>query len=495
MITDISHVITPGNFETTMTGIRQSIYDLPVLDNFLQSINRNLLTKIEALTITKKDQPASTTTASTNSNKSAVVVQKAGSTEAASNSCGARLNPVYTNFEALTKATTTPLSAEELRNAIVRNVADPVLQTIIFCICYVRTYQGNKFVGFNNNFATIELTEDYGARNNFFFPTSGIRQYICLDVKTTTSTKTNTQPIAIFSDVNKFIQFMRDGLQANVERILEPGMGLTKYYVCNWPRKTISETYYDQNKETEFKTVDETFEKALKLAKSPALGLSDVSKTGQIISVNPTITPTPTPTNGTVAGTGSQSTKIECTPTPTPSVTPPFKIPNEPVPQTETVKTEESQPQQTGPVTLIPTYVRNIGGVGGDERLTVIINPELKDWEIVPVFTEWNYQAVKTVVSNNQRTEVVVESRFNSRDLEDFVYQDKQGFSVDNFNILKLVEDDVDEEDFKLITAIYSNIRLGAMSKNKYTKFKETNNSKDVIPDSYQNFRFTVKLK
>jgi hypothetical protein len=43
LITDISHNITPGNFETTITGVRQGIFDLPAIDSFLQSINKNLL--------------------------------------------------------------------------------------------------------------------------------------------------------------------------------------------------------------------------------------------------------------------------------------------------------------------------------------------------------------------------------------------------------------------------------------------------------------------
>jgi len=48
-ITEVNHNITPGNFVTTFNGTRQGIYDLPTVDNYLQSINQNLLTKIEGL--------------------------------------------------------------------------------------------------------------------------------------------------------------------------------------------------------------------------------------------------------------------------------------------------------------------------------------------------------------------------------------------------------------------------------------------------------------
>jgi len=492
MITEVSHNITPGGFETTVSGIRQSVYDLPVLDNFLQSINRNLLTKIEALTVSKKDQPNSTTEASPNSSKSSNVVQKGGSVKAAPSSCGARLNPVYSRFES-TNAVQTDLSIEEMKNAIVRNVADPILQTIIYCICYFRTYQGNGFVGFNNNFATLTLNADYGARNNLFFPTTGIPQYVCLDVKSTTSTKTNTQPVAIFSDVNKFVQFMRDSLQNNVNRILEPGMGLPKYYVCFWPTSNISTTYYDQNEKTEFKQINETFVNALNSAKSIPTPLVDVKKSGEIVRGNSTVTPTPTPTKGTTAP--AVSSKIECTPTPTPSVTPTIKIITQPKTVPQTIKTEESQPQQTGPIPLIATYKKVLPPLYGDESITVIINPELTDWEIISESTKWSWRAVKTVYSNNQKTEIELDHENSETFLKNYVYNNKQGFYVDNLTIIREVESNFTEAERKEISSISSQIKLVARSKNSITKYEQTNDPKDIIPYSYQNFNFLIVLK
>jgi hypothetical protein len=491
MITEVSHTITPGGFETTVSGIRQSVYDLPVLDNFLQSINRNLLTKIEALTVTKKDQPTSTTSASTNSNKSSNVVQSAGSVKAAENSCGARLNPVYERFES-TKATETSLTPEQMKDVIVRNISDPILQTIVYCICYFRTFQQDRFVGFNNNFATLQLTEDYGARNNYFFPTTGIPQYICLDVKSTTSTNSNTQPIAMFSDINKFVQFMRDSLQVPKDKILQPGIGLPKYYVCNWPKNNnIPETYYDQNKDTEFKQIQETFDKALKSAIS--VGLADVKKSGEVVGGNSTVTPTPTPTRGTTAPT--VSSKIECTPTPTPSITPPIKIITQPKTEPQTIKTKESQPQQTGPIPLIATYKKVLPPLYGDESITVIINPELTDWEIVSESTKWSWRAVKTVYSNNQKTEVELDHENSETFLKNYVYNNKQGFYVDNLTIIREVESNFTEAERKEISSISSQIKLVARSKNSITKYEQTNDPKDIIPYSYQNFNFLVVLK
>ena len=51
-----------------------------------------------------------------------------------------------------------------------------------------------------------------------------------MDVQSGTATKVeNVLPVANFSDVNKFIDFMISKLSANIQRITE--LGMPKYYV------------------------------------------------------------------------------------------------------------------------------------------------------------------------------------------------------------------------------------------------------------------------
>jgi hypothetical protein len=57
MIQEVVHTIQPGSFQTQFTGIRQGIFDYPQIDKYLQSINQNLLTKLEQVLLTKKDTP------------------------------------------------------------------------------------------------------------------------------------------------------------------------------------------------------------------------------------------------------------------------------------------------------------------------------------------------------------------------------------------------------------------------------------------------------
>jgi hypothetical protein len=85
-------------------------------------------------------------------------------------------------------------------------------------------------------------------------------------------------------------------LRPRVSQILEPNMGLAKYYVCFWPQKNIDVTYYDENK-SRFKQTEDTFFKALSSAVRVGLinpdGSGDLKETIKNDNKNPTVTPTP----------------------------------------------------------------------------------------------------------------------------------------------------------------------------------------------------------
>jgi len=321
MITDISHNITAGNFETTITGVRQGMFDLPAIDNFLQSLNKNLLTKIEQAVLNKKDETPAIGT--TDASKAAKILQKAESSYNAQNACKAKLLPIYDQQKwESTTTTATTLSSQLFKDAIVKKIPNNgVLQTIIYCICYVRSFQGTKdkplIAGWNNNFAAVTLDIDYGDGNNYF-----TKKYSCLDVQAGESpakASPNTLPIANF-EVDKFIDFMVSRLTPNVQRIQQ--IGLPKYYVCYWPINNVTPEYYESNKLKQFEKVNITFDEAYLSAQSLGLQLLDgtypkgVSAVSPLVSatigLTPTVTPThtltPTPTRGTVPP-----------PTPTPS--------------------------------------------------------------------------------------------------------------------------------------------------------------------------------
>jgi len=268
MILQVEHSIQPGQFQTSFQGIRQGIYDLPAIDSFIQSMNQNLLTKLEGLLKIKKDT-INVLSASTNSNKASNTVQSANNTKGTTNECGSQVLPIYLNkqFQA-TNAVLTGITETEFASVLKRIMPNnPELATIIYCISYLRTFQKDsnsklgKFNGWNNNFATAPLNVDYGQIDGTFLST-----YSCVNLNPNPSTK-GTTPVANFATVDNFIAFMSARLRERVQQILD--LGLVKYYACYWPVKSIkvSESYYDTHIK-DYAETKETFDKALTSALS-----------------------------------------------------------------------------------------------------------------------------------------------------------------------------------------------------------------------------------
>lgn len=300
MITNVTHSIQPGTFQTQFEGIRQGIYDLPAIDNFIQSINQNLLTKLESILKVKKST-VNIFSESTNSDKSKNLQQSANSTKAASNTCENKVLPVYQNGGyTVIDAVKTSVTEKEFADALKRLIPNlPELQTIIYCISYAKTFEKinnsktGKFNGWSNNLALVSLDIDYGATSSSFQ-----KNYSCINVQTNPSTN-DSLPIVGFSNIDSFINFMRDRLINRVQQISDDG--LVKYYVCYYPQKNIAPEYYDTHID-EFKTIKNTMDKALASALEVGVAtkeivsdlkntINEVEKRGS----SPSVTPTPSP--------------------------------------------------------------------------------------------------------------------------------------------------------------------------------------------------------
>jgi hypothetical protein len=278
MITNVTHSIQPGSFQTTFDGVRQGFFDLPTIDSLLQSINQNLVTKLEEILKINKDQVKDSAT--TNNVKSTEVVQAADNTLDTTNSCsskitaGAYLNAIPGYVAEV--GTFTAITPTEFATALKRVLPnEPDLRTLIYSISYIRTFQESSntkqgtFNGWNNNFGTLSLSVDWQGQVQLF-----PRVYSCVNIRTNPSTS-SSQPIIHFESLDNYINFMAGRLRGRVNQILEPNMGLAKYYVCHWPVDNISEQYFDNNI-NEFNQTIETFKKALASAKS--VDLLDVDK-------------------------------------------------------------------------------------------------------------------------------------------------------------------------------------------------------------------------
>jgi len=287
MILDVSHTINSGSFQTSFTGIRQGIYDLPAIDNYLQSINQNLLTKIEALLKIKKDDV--TAKAITDIGKAAQVTQSGDNTKAAPNACVNNLAPAYATWAKVETTTSTPITTLAFADALKKALPnEPVLQVLIFMISYVRTFQGGaggKFEGYNYNYGTVELTTDWADSSGSFIA----GQCTCANIPSSNLSTKTAQPIANFESLEKYIAFMASRLRQNVPRITDGanGIGISKYYVCYWPKENGLDSYYD-NHLSEFATLETKFKEAFALAGGDAK--LDVAATNVIKDANNTAT-------------------------------------------------------------------------------------------------------------------------------------------------------------------------------------------------------------
>lgn len=300
MITNVSHSIQPGTFQTSFQGIRQGIYDLPAIDNFLQSINQNLLTKLEELLKIEKDKTTVSTT--TENAKASDVVQKSDNKIDASNSCTNNVDlQIYRDYTVTTARQTsiTPAQLVQSINKVVPNEDDFYTRLFIYSLCYIKSFVENgnsgvgNFVGYNNNFANISLYNNFNPTASSFFE----KTYCCISVKSTSSV-TKSEPLVSFKDLDTFVKFLASRIERNKGRI--KSLTISKYYVCYWPFEFVSESEYDSNP-NRFAIVRETMSKAFDSAVNAKLIKQDESKEEKKLNKviqEPEKTPTVTPRPG-----------------------------------------------------------------------------------------------------------------------------------------------------------------------------------------------------
>jgi len=235
LIQDVVHSISPGNFQTQFTGIRQGIFDLPQIDKYLQSINRNLLTKLEAIVKNRKEQPD--TIVITDAKKAANTQSDANNSSSTENSCVAGTSYLNEGFESV-KVTGTTVNPQVMYNEIVKVIkqnnsiaaVDNQMVKIMYSICYVTTYKNNVFDGYSNNYSTpINLSVNFSPT---YKTVNGIqyfnKKYSCVE-----GSDKKPIPVANFDTLNDFVSFLYARLKPNQKLITK--QGLWKYYCCDYP--------------------------------------------------------------------------------------------------------------------------------------------------------------------------------------------------------------------------------------------------------------------
>ena len=580
LITDVTHTIGSGEFQTSFTGVRQGVFDLPSIDNFLQSINQNLLTQIESIILTNKDNVPDKPL--TNIDKTALLSQNGDNVAAAANSCTNNLSDNYVTWGDFVESITTGLSPLEFANAITAKVTDTELQTTIYMLCYILTFNKDKFYGYNNNFANVPLSTNWGASTIYFVQ----KQSSCVKIPNSLGALVS-QPIANFTNLDKFLDFMVARLTPNIKRIYygENGnapLGLLKYYVCYWKPPTaenqnIPESYFDENQD-EFTKLYDTFDDAYKSAKVVQLDFESVKKAYDAVklqiqkiatstldniqlainNLNTTTLPLPTCFPPTITSfsplTGVTGTILNIIGTDLGTVTAvtinnvttttgitinsginilvfiPFS--NTPIPQDNTITlsgvhgigtstttftynpqqvsaapptvaptippNSNTNPQQTGPITMIASY--NSDPTGSNVTITVVINPELipgvaenvsgaisnAQWLYLnsQIYTKMAYQCVKmSATTNNQQTQVILlEGSFNNLPFE--------GNFINEWKFVLSTEDILDIFDNKNIDIPSGTQKILCQLQLSASKFQDPNKYQRAT----QSFPITILL-
>jgi hypothetical protein len=223
-ITEVSHNIAPGSFETTFTGVRQSIYSPPSTDTYLTSINENLLTKIESnyskSIVNEKDEKATATNST----------QTSDSKQTNSSVCGKYLYADYANYEQTTEELITYSSATQIHAAINSLVPDKKMADNIYLITYLASYDKDGFKANHNNFGNVWLTYNRGDISLYNAPDQLF--YCAISVEN----KKIQTPFAIFKSFELYVQFMQSALTdfSSLFSGLEGSSSFTELYITVW---------------------------------------------------------------------------------------------------------------------------------------------------------------------------------------------------------------------------------------------------------------------
>ena len=181
LITSVSHSISNGNFDTTFTGTRLSVFTLPTVDQLLQTIKRELLQNIrqQSKIIQNSITPLPNRT---QSEISAIAISNINNQ---ANPSTASCEPSGTTFSkyVITAITTTELTYSEVEINIKSDplMVDTEIQKLIYTLILLENDNGNNGVTiYNNNFGNIPVSEDITGGTNKRYIVD--ERFICLEI-------------------------------------------------------------------------------------------------------------------------------------------------------------------------------------------------------------------------------------------------------------------------------------------------------------------------
>jgi hypothetical protein len=221
MILEVNHQIGDGNFSTDIKGIRQPTASLPKIDNYLQALKTNLISKINEVITQEKD----TETAKNPTNILGLSTQGQSLLATNSNTINGSqtCTPTISRYERFTNESptrnkvTAEFTIERITQIVLNgvkteNLADRrlLLAISIFAKFYIgsRSSQSKTLEAYGYNFIGLALNSDWGDLTPY---TSN--KFFCSN---------NNTPFLIFNSLDKNIEFLFNRWQPRMDNITLP---------------------------------------------------------------------------------------------------------------------------------------------------------------------------------------------------------------------------------------------------------------------------------
>ena len=203
MITDVSHNITPGRFETIFNGVRQPITALPTTPNYLQALNESVLSNIKKLLANDRKNNIDP---NQNIKKEQSQVQSTTSPSQKSTNiefCKSGLSENYKTYvENDIKATT--LALNEVKRLINYQTTIEQIRVMMFVTMYINSIStdGTYLTSFDYNYGSSPLTSSWGGDVTSLFKQGN--SFNCLKK----GDSADPLPYATFGSVEDYIKFL-----------------------------------------------------------------------------------------------------------------------------------------------------------------------------------------------------------------------------------------------------------------------------------------------
>jgi hypothetical protein len=281
MITSVTHQISKGEFSTTFKGSRQPFYSLPKIDNFIQSLSLNIISKLQEQ-VKANEEKSKTSPENVIFQKNNVISNVTGTDTITKNQdCSDKIISTYVGYTPLDNPTSTQISYKDFKKLLEdRIVASGVpkeitsngetkptdnflnLSAYLFSFIYLDSASSSGMKAYEYNYSTINLTETYGGSQ---FASSVNKKYYCL------SRGTNLNiPIVSFISNEKFVDFaiskFKDRLSLIDTNVL-PEVDIVKLYVTKYPNVQPDNVYTEMT-EQDKNTLQNKAKQAINLYKS-----------------------------------------------------------------------------------------------------------------------------------------------------------------------------------------------------------------------------------